>query len=84
MDPNDTLGACMSVIPKDIGNLVQGVQTYGFSEAFLFYDTMVYDLWINVADQYGVGLGIGLIASALVSRGMFAPLIIYSVSLTKD
>ena len=80
MDLNDTLGASMSVFPKDLGNLVQGVQTYGPSEAFLYYDACIYDLWINCADFYGLGLGYGLIASALISRGMFSPLIAYSVS----
>lgn len=82
MDINDTLGAFMSVIPKDVDNLVQGVQTYGASEAFLYYDACIYDLWLGCADFYGLGLGWGLIASALISRGMFAPIIAYSVSST--
>ena len=78
MDLNDTLGASLSVVPKDLGNLVQGVQTYGFSESFLYYDSLIYDLWINCADFYGLGLGYGLIASALIARGVFAPVIAYS------
>jgi len=78
MDLNDTLGASLSVLPKDLGNLVQGVQTYGLSESFLYYDAVVYDLWLGCADFYGLGLGYGLIATALIARGMFAPVIAYS------
>ena len=69
----------MSALPKDVDNLVQGVQTYGFSEGFIYYNSLIYDLWLNCADFYGLGLGFGLIASALIARGMFVPVIIYGV-----
>jgi hypothetical protein len=29
----------MAAVPKDLGNLTQGVQTYGFWESFLYFDT---------------------------------------------
>lgn len=32
------------------------------------------------AETQGMGMGLGLIATSIVTRGMFAPVIIYSVS----
>ena len=81
MDANDSLGTTMSLATKDVENLVQGVQTYGFSESLVYYESLIWDLWIFFAETQGMGMGLGLIATSLVTRAMFAPVIMYSVSL---
>ena len=81
-EANDTIGSFMSVMPKDVGNLPQGVQTYGFWEYVCFLDDLFYDLWIHCADGYGMGLGCGLIASSMITKCFFTPSILYSVSRT--
>ena len=80
MDSNDSLGATMAYASKDVDNLVQGIQTYGFSESLIYYESLIWDCWQFFAEAQGMGMGFGLIAAALVTRGMFAPFIIYSVS----
>ena len=80
MDANDSLGTTMSLAAKDVDNLIQGVQTYGFSESLVYYESLIWDLWIFFAETQGMGMGLGLIATSLVTRAMFAPVIMYSVS----
>lgn len=80
MDGNDSLGSFMSAMPKDLDNVVQGVQTYGFSESLLYLETQLWDLWQFFAEGQSMGLGFGLIAAAFTSRALFSPFIIYSVS----
>jgi len=78
MDSNDSLGSTMSYMAKDVDNLVQGAQTYGFSEALIYYEAQIWDLWTFFAETQGMGMGFGVIATSLVMRGIFAPVIIYS------
>lgn len=78
MDSNDSLGSTMSYMTKDVENLVQGAQTYGFSEALIYYEAQIWDLWMFFAETQGMGMGFGVVSTALVMRGMFAPVIIYS------
>ena len=80
MDANDSLGTTMALAAKDVDNLVQGVQTYGFSESLVYYESLIWDLWIFFAETQGMGMGVGLIATSIVTRAMFAPVIMYSVS----
>ena len=80
MDANDSLGTTMALAAKDVDNLVQGVQTYGFSESLVYYESLIWDLWMFFAETQGMGMGLGLIATSIVTRAMFAPIIIYSVS----
>ena len=80
MDANDTLASGMAFATKDLDNLVQGIQTYGFSEMLVYYETLIWDLWMFFAETQGVGMGIGICAASLVSRMLFSPIIIYSVS----
>ena len=78
MDSNDSLGTTMAHMAKDLDNLVQGVQTYGFSEMLIYYETLLWDLWQFMAESQGLGMGVGLIAASFLSRSLFAPVIIYS------
>ena len=39
------------------------------------------DFWMMMANECGLGLGIGLIAATAITRFAFAPNILYSVSL---
>jgi len=79
-DSSDSLGALMAAVPKDLGNLTQGVQTYGIWESFLYLDSTAYDFWMFLGNECGLGMGLGLIAATVLSRVMFAPSILYSVS----
>lgn len=65
-------------MPKDMGNLTQGIPTYGGWEYIMYLDTLFYDMWIVCADNMGMGLGLGLIASSLATKLFFSPAIIYS------
>ena len=56
------------------------MQTYGFSESLVYYESLIWDLWMFFAETQGMGMGVGLIATSIVTRAMFAPIIIYSVS----
>jgi len=77
MDANDALGTSMAFLGKDWDNLIQGVPTYGFSEAIVFYETALWDLWMFFSEAQGMGMGFGIIAASLFSRAIFAPLAIY-------
>ena len=81
MDANDSLGTTMSFMTKDVDNLIQGISTYGFSEMIVYYETIIWDLWMFFAETQGIGMGFGICAASLVSRALFAPIIVYSVSL---
>ena len=80
MDANDTLASGMAFSTKDLDNLVQGIQTYGFSEMLVYYETLIWDLWMFFAETQGIGMGFGICAASFVSRLLFSPIIIYSVS----
>jgi len=79
-DSNDTLMSFMSVMPKNVDNLVSGQSTYGFFEYVCFLDATFYDLWVTAADGWGLGLGLGLIASSFCTRLLFVPTTIYGQS----
>ena len=78
MDTNDSIGTTMSLAGKDVDNLVQGIQSYGFSEALVYYETLTWDTWMFFAETQGMGMGFGLIGAALACRVIFAPFIVYS------
>lgn len=80
LDSNDTLNTFVSMLPKDPNNVMSGVNTYGVSEFLIYTDYHLYELWMQCADSYGMGVGFGLLAASLISRTIFAPLIVYSVS----
>ena len=84
MDSNDSLGSTMAYAAKDVENLIQGIQTYGFSEALVYYESIIYDLWMFFAETQGIGMGFGVIMTSLLTRAMFAPVIIYGVSREVD
>jgi len=67
---------------KDIGNIGTGTPTYGFWEYCQYLDTLFYDLWLQCAEPtgLGMGLGMGLIISSFITKGMFTPFIMYSQS----
>jgi len=78
MDDTDTLASLMSILPKDTSNIVQGVSSYGLWEYVSYLDTTFYGMWTYCAESLGMGMGIGLIASSLFTKAIFAPFIIYS------
>jgi hypothetical protein len=70
----------MATAPKDIGNITQGVQTYGIWESFVYWDSITYDFWMFLGNQCGLGMGMGLVAATVFTKLMFAPSVAYSVS----
>ena len=80
IDQNDSFNSLLSVMPKDLNNIVHGVQTYGFSESLIYTETAIFDLWLMFADDLGMGLGFGLLGSAFITRLVFIPTTVYSVS----
>jgi hypothetical protein len=48
-------------------------------EYVLFLDTLFYDMWITCANSLGMGMGLGLIVTSLLTKATFAPFIIYGV-----
>lgn len=80
IDSNDSLGALMSAVPKDVANVTQGVQTYGIWEGFLYLDSSAYDFWMFLGNQCGLGLGLGLVGATVLTKLMFAPTVLYGVS----
>ena len=80
MDANDSLGTTMSFMAKDVDNLVQGVRTYGASEMLVYYESLIWDLWMFFSETCGTGMGFGIIGASLATRALFAPIIVYSVS----
>ena len=80
LDANDSLSTTMALAVKDVDNLVQGVQTYGFSESLVYYESLIWEMWMFFAETQGLGMGVGLICTSIVTRAMSAPIIIYSVS----
>jgi len=78
MDANDIASTTMSFMPKDLENLVTGINTYGFSECIMYYESVLWDLWMFYAEAHGTGMGYGIVLASLTSRLIFAPLAIYS------
>lgn len=78
VDDTDTLGTLMAVLPKDTSNVVQGISTYGLWEYVSYLDTTFSGMWMFTAENLGMGMGIGLVASSLFTKAIFAPFIIYS------
>ena len=78
VDSNDTLNSLTSVLPKDMSNIVQGIQTYGPFEFLLYSEKVIYEFWIMLAEDAGCGMGLGLLSTALLARLAFTPFVIYS------
>jgi hypothetical protein len=38
-------------------------------------------MWITAAENFGMGMGLGLITTSLLTKAIFTPVIIYSVTL---
>ena len=76
----------MSALPKDAGNVVSGVSTYGFWEYIAWCDNVVYDLWMHLstADGMSLGLGAGLIITSMLCRSVFIAPTLYGVSTEKS
>ena len=40
---------------------------------------MFYDMWIVCAENLGLGMGMGLVVSSLLTKAVFTPIIVYGV-----
>lgn len=45
-DSNDTLSSIASSLPKDVGNIADGVPTYGIFEHLTYLDSVFYNGWM--------------------------------------
>jgi hypothetical protein len=77
-DDNDTFAALASSVPKDFGNLHNGIHTYGIWEYIVFLDDLFYNSWLTAAQTGSMGLTFGLIISTLATRLFFMPSSLYS------
>jgi hypothetical protein len=46
----------------------------------MYLDNTFYDMWLSCADIGGMGLGMGLIVTSLLTKAAFTPFIVYAVS----
>lgn len=76
-DSNDVLSTLSSCMPKDISNINAGQSTHGFWEFLKFYDDVLFNSWMMLANGNLGYLG-GLLVVALGSRMIFFPLSLYS------
>ena len=80
-DSTDSLGAFMAAVPKDVGNLTHGAQSFGLWESMLYLDSVTYDFWMFCANEMGLGLTLGLITVTVSTKLLFSPSVLYSVSI---
>jgi len=73
-DSTDTLGSLEAMIPKDPGNLPQGVSTFGIWEYVAFLDDFFTNMWMQCSELGGMGLCWGLIISTCITRMAFMPI----------
>ena len=73
-DSNDTFNVMEALSPKDMANVPTGISTFGFSEYVMFLEDSFLDLWMACSQVGGLGLGWGLIMSALSTRAIFVPI----------
>jgi hypothetical protein len=48
-------------------------------EYIQYLDHLFYEMWINCSDLGGMGMGLGLIITSLLTKSIFAPVIVYGV-----
>jgi hypothetical protein len=77
IDSNDTFTTFATSIPKDLGNISNGVPTYGLFEYVMFLDDLFYNSWMTLAQTGSMGLTAGLILTAAGTRVFFIPITIY-------
>jgi membrane protein insertase Oxa1/YidC/SpoIIIJ len=65
------------MVSKDLGNIPQGISSYGISEYVVFCEDTFTELWMTLSTTGDMGLGYSLILSALIARGIFTPLQLY-------
>jgi hypothetical protein len=65
-----------------VANLATGQPTYGIFEFLNYLDTLVLDLWMACSEPtgLGMGLGFGLIVCSVITKSIFAPIILYGQS----
>ena len=61
-----------------MGNIAEGISTYGFWEYVIFLDDLFYNAWMTSADVSGLGLCFGSVATAVATRLFFMPIGVYS------
>lgn len=68
-----------SITPKEIGNLVEGISTYGICEYMVFLDNLFYNCWTTTASVGNMGLLGGLVITTLATRLALTPITLYGL-----
>lgn len=71
--------ALQSTTPKELGNLAEGISTYGPVEYLVFLDNLFYNGWMTAASTGNMGLFGGLIVVTLATRLTLFPITIYGL-----
>ena len=66
------------MLPKDLGNIANGISTYGPWEYVIYLDDLFYNAWMTTSDVSGMGLCFGLMATCFITRLGFVPFGMYS------
>lgn len=78
LDDGDSANMLNAFTPTHIDNLVQGGSTWGFYDMIKYCDEVFTGQWLYIANDLGMGMGAGLIISAVGVRLVFMPLMMYS------
>lgn len=78
LDDGDSANMLNAFTPTHLDNLVQGGSTWGFYDMIKYCDEVFTDQWLYIANDLGMGMGAGLIISAVGVRLVFMPLMMYS------
>lgn len=67
-----------AVSPTNQNNILEGGSTFGFWETLMCLDDFFYNEWMYVAEDLGLGIGVGLLIVSFSVRFAFMPLAVYS------
>lgn len=47
-------------------------------------DDLALSFWLYASQNFGMGMGLGLIATSLLTKSIFAPFIVYGVTINES
>ena len=64
--------------PIHYENLPKGQSTFGMYEVVAYLDEVIVDQWFYLANELGLGMGVGLMVASLGARVAFLPVLMYN------